>query len=97
MGSLSLAPGSYVITANGWAQGKGPGTATARCGIGPGSSQQVGVSLPTGLEGSLASTLPVSVAATTTYELTCYRLTADDIQLLRSQLTAIKVGSVTSQ
>ena len=46
MDTIALSPGSYVITANGWAQGQGPATATINCGIDTGTGdQQVGETL----------------------------------------------------
>jgi hypothetical protein len=98
MATLTLSPGNYVIMANGWAQGSASGQATIHCGIDTGTGDQgVGESLSGPAEGSVATTLAVSLTATTTYRFNCYRVTAADMHLLRAQLTALRVGSITNQ
>jgi hypothetical protein len=99
MATLTLGPGSYVIMANGSAQGDGPGTATIHCAIDAGNGDNgIGVSLPAKAEGSVATTLPVSLTATTTYRFNCYRLTpSDNMFLFNAKLTALQVGSITNQ
>jgi hypothetical protein len=96
--TIALGPGSYVITANGWAQGASAATATIQCGIDTGTGDHaVGESLANSEQGSFTMTLPVSVGANATYRFNCYRLDANDMRLVRAQLTALKVGSVTNQ
>jgi Collagen triple helix repeat (20 copies) len=98
MSTLTLGPGSYVITANGWARGRGPGPATIHCGVDTASGDQsIGESLGSSQEGSVTTTLPVSVNTTGSYRFNCYRLGPDAMHLVRSQLTAVKVGAITNQ
>jgi hypothetical protein len=98
MDTIALSPGSYVITANGWAQGQEPSTATVNCGIDTGAGdQQVGESLAASGQGSVAMTRPVTLTASATYRFNCYRLDGNDMHLVSAQLTAVKVGAVTTQ
>jgi hypothetical protein len=98
MDTIALSPGSYVITASGWAQGTGPGTDTIQCAIDTGAGDQsMGETLGSTEQGSVALTLPVTITATSTFRFNCYRLDANGMNLIRSQLTAVKVGTVTSQ
>jgi hypothetical protein len=96
--TIALSPGSYVITANGWAQGTGPASDTIQCGIDTGAGDQsVGETLAAPEQGSVAITLPVTITAPSTYRLNCYRLDNNGMNLVRAQLTAVKVGSVSAQ
>jgi hypothetical protein len=96
--TIALSPGSYVITANGWAQGTSSSPDTIQCGIDTGAGDQsVGETLGSTEQGSVALTLPVTITATSTFRFNCYRLDANGMNLIRSQLTAVKVGTVTSQ
>jgi hypothetical protein len=96
--AIALRPGSYVITVNAWAQGVSSATATIECGIdtGPGD-HAVGESLTSHAQGSVEMTRPVSLGANAIYKFNCYRTNANDMRLVRTQLTAIKVGAVTTQ
>ena len=98
MDAIALSPGSYVITANAWAQGQGPSTATINCAIDTGAGdQQVGESLAASSQGSVSMTLPVTLTASATYRFNCYELNSNNMHLVTAQLTAVKVGAVTTQ
>jgi hypothetical protein len=87
-----------VITANGWAQGTSSSPDTIQCGIDTGAGDQsVGETLAAPEQGSVAITLPVTITASSTYHLNCYRLDNNGMNLVRAQLTAVKVGSVSAQ
>jgi hypothetical protein len=98
LATIALGPGSYVITADGWARGAGTATATVQCGIDTGMGDHaVGESLASSEQGSVAMTRTVSLSAAATYRFNCYRLDANDMRFVQAQLTAIKVGAVTNQ
>ena len=97
--TIALHPGSYVITANALGTGGqlGDGNDQMRDRHRRRRPTPSGESLTSQAQGSVEMTRPVSLSANATYKLNCYRANANDMRLVRTQLTAIEVGAVTTQ